>query len=206
MTISVLFFQLAFIFVPGFVWMKIHSRYGHKGEGTQFDVILNVFIFGLLSYAILYLIYWPFGRPLALFAFDPESKKLIQPEILPDVVAALAVAFFAGIVGLYVENNKLFTRFVQSIGATKTYGDEDVWEFVFNSPSPTAGYVHFRDFANRVTYAGYVRTFSETEKLRELVLADVIVYDFDGNAMYQVPSLYLARGRENIHIEFPAPA
>lgn len=66
--------------------------------------------------------------------------------------------------------------------------------------------MHFRDFANRVTYAGYVRTFSETEKLRELVLADVIVYDFDGNAMYQVPSLYLARGRENIHIEFPAPA
>jgi hypothetical protein len=38
--ITVLFFQLALIFVPGFVWMKIHSRYGFKGERAPFDLIL----------------------------------------------------------------------------------------------------------------------------------------------------------------------
>jgi hypothetical protein len=140
---------------------------------------------------------------LKLFALDTDSKKLIQPEIFPEILFALLIAVVGGVLSLYVENHKLFTRFVQAIGSTKRYGDEDVWDFVFNSPSPAAGYVHFRDFENRVTYAGYVQTFSETGRLRELVLADVIVYDFEGNKLYRVPSLSLARGLENIHIEFP---
>lgn len=58
------------------------------------------------------------------------------------------------------------------IKATKTYGDEDVWDFTFNSSDAAVEYVHFRDFANRIVYAGGVREFSETDKLRELVLRD----------------------------------
>jgi hypothetical protein len=48
-----------------------------------------------------------------------------------------------------------------------------------------------------------VETFSESGELRELLLRDVIVYDFEGTEMYKVPHLYLARDRINIHIEFP---
>ena len=108
-----------------------------------------------------------------------------------------------GVLTLYAENHKLFTRFVQLIGATKTYGDEDVWDFVFNSSSNAVSFVHFRDFDQRVTYAGYVEVFSESGHLRELVLRDVAVYDFDGNEMYKVPRIYLAKKQENVHIEFP---
>jgi ABC-type Fe3+-siderophore transport system permease subunit len=57
-SVSSLFFDLALLFIPGFIWMKIHARYGPKIERTQFDLFLNAFIFGVLSYAILYLIYW----------------------------------------------------------------------------------------------------------------------------------------------------
>jgi hypothetical protein len=32
---------------------------------------------------------------------------------------------------------------------------------------------------------------------------DVYVYDFEGAEMYRMPRIYLARARENIHIEFP---
>jgi len=56
LSVSTLFFELALIFIPGFIWMKIHSRYGFKGEKTQFDLILNAFIFGVLSYTVLYFI------------------------------------------------------------------------------------------------------------------------------------------------------
>jgi hypothetical protein len=182
--------------------MKIHSRYGFKGEKTQFDLILNAFIFGVLSYAFLYVVYRYKGWSLKLFELESDSKKLIQPEIFPEIIAAVMIAI-GGVLSLYVENHKLFTRFVQKIGATKTYGDEDVWDFVFNSSSPAASFAHFRDFEQRVTYAGFVEIFSESGQLREIVLRDVIVYDFDQTEMYRVPRLYLARGRENIHIEFP---
>lgn len=203
LNVSSLFFELALIFIPGFIWMKIHGRYGIKGEKAQFDLILNAFIFGVLSYALLYIIYRYKGWSLRLFEIETENKKLIQPEIFPEIIAAAAIAIAGGVLSLYIENYKLFTRFVQKIGATKTYGDEDVWDFVFNSPSKAVNFVHFRDFEQRVTYAGFVETFSESEQLREIVLSEVAVYDFDGTEMYRVPRLYLARERENIHIEFP---
>lgn len=203
LNVSSLFFELALIFIPGFIWMKIHSRYGVKGEKAQFDLILNAFIFGVLSYAFLYVIYRFMGWSLKLFELESESKKLIQPEIFPEIIAAAAIAIVGGVLSLYIENYKLFTRFVQKIGATKTYGDEDVWDFVFNSPSSAVNFVHFRDFEQRVTYAGIVETFSESGQLREIVLGEVAVYDFDGTEMYRVPRLYLAKDRENIHIEFP---
>jgi hypothetical protein len=203
LTVSTLFFELAIIFIPGILWMKIHSRYGFKGDRTQFDLILNAFIFGVVSYAMLYVIYQIIGRPLKIFDLDSDNKKLLQPEIFPEILAAIIISVVGAVLTLYFENHKLFTRFVQKIGATKTYGDEDIWDFMFNSSSPDVDFVHFRDFEQRVTYAGIVEVFSESEKLREIVLRDVVVYDFEGMEMYRVPRLYLARARENIHIEFP---
>ncbi|HLX17638.1 MAG TPA: DUF6338 family protein [Bradyrhizobium sp.] len=203
LSVSTLFFELALIFIPGFIWMKIHSRYGFKGEKTQFDLILNAFIFGVVSYTVLYLIYRLNGWPLKLFDLDVDSKRLLQPELFPEILFAVAISIVGGVLTLYFENHKLFTRFVQTIGATKTYGDEDVWDFVFNSSSSAVNFVHFRDFDQRVTYAGFVEVFSESGQLREIVLQDVIVYDFEQTEMYRVPRLYLARARENIHIEFP---
>jgi Family of unknown function (DUF6338) len=203
LSVSTLFFELALIFIPGFVWMKIHSRYGFKGEKTQFDLILNAFIFGVLSYTVLYLVYRYKGWPLRLFELDVDNKRLLQPELFPEILFAVAISIVCGVLSLYFENHKLFTRFVQTIGATKTYGDEDVWDFVFNSSSSAVNFVHLRDFEQRVTYAGFVEVFSESGQLREIVLRDVIVYDFEQTEMYRVPRLYLAREREGIHIEFP---
>jgi hypothetical protein len=203
LNVSAFFFELALIFIPGFIWMKIHTRYGSKGERTQFDLILNVFIFGVISYGLLYIIYRWNGWNLRIFELESDSRKLLQPEIFPEILAALSIAVVGGIVTLYAENYKLLTRFVQLIRATKTFGDEDVWDFVFNSSSPSVNWVNLRDFDQRVTYAGWVELFSESGQLRELVLREVEVYDFDGNKMYEVPRLYLARERDNIHIEFP---
>ncbi len=85
LTVSTLFFELALIFIPDFLWMKIHSRYGFKGEKTQFDLILDVFIFGVLSYAVLYILYRVMGWQLKIFDLDSDNKRLLQPEIFPEI-------------------------------------------------------------------------------------------------------------------------
>ncbi len=203
LNVSTLFFELALIFIPGFIWMKIHSRYGFRGAKTPFDLILNAFIFGVLSYGLLYVAYRYNGRALEIFDLDSDSRKLIQPEIFPEILAAVVISVLGGVLSLYIENHKLFTRFVQTIGATKTYDDEDVWDFLFNSSSRAAMFVHFRDFEQEVTYAGFVELFSESGPLREMILRDVTVYDFEQTEMYRLRWLYLAKAPENIHIEFP---
>lgn len=204
LNVSSLFFEIALLLLPGFVWMKIHTKYGAKGEVTQFDMILNAFLFGVIAYAVLYIIYWKFDIPMHVVALDVDNKKLFQQALFVDIFAATGIAIVLAILHLYGENYKLFTRFVQAIRATKTFGDEDVWDFVFNSSSVSSvDYLHFRDFDNRVVYAGYLNIFSKSGQLRELVLRDVIVYDFDGEEMYKVAHMYLARERDTIHIEFP---
>ena len=203
LNVSSLFVELALIFLPGFVWLKIYMRFGAKGETPQFDMILNSFLFGVTSYLILYGIYTYRGATLAILALDTNSTKIIDPKIFKEILYAIGVAIIASILTLYAENYKVFTWFVQTIGATKRFGDEDVWDFVFNSSSKSVNYVFVRDFEQRVVYAGYVDLFSETGQLRELVLSTVTVYDFESVEMYQMPRVYLARERERIHIEFP---
>jgi hypothetical protein len=105
--------------------------------------------------------------------------------------------------GYFLFSAHHLTQFLQRIGATKRYGDEDVWDLTFNSGKAEVEYVHVREFDKKLTYAGWVEAFSETEKLRELRLRDVIVYDFEGNILFETPRVYLARRMDNIDIEFP---
>ena len=97
----------------------------------------------------------------------------------------------------------MLTRFLQSIRATKKYGDEDVWDYTFNSELTAVQYVHVRDLEHEFVFAGWVNAFSETEKTRELLLRDVVVSNFDGKELYTVPHLYLSRPVDDVLIEFP---
>jgi hypothetical protein len=137
-----------------------------------------------------------------VFQFKKDVEFLDGPAIKLIFYASL-VSVICALVSLYANNYKLLTQLLQRIGATRRYGDEDVWDFTFNSGKPEVEYVHVRDFDKKITYAGWVEAFSETEKLRELRLRDVIVYDFEGDTLYETPRVYLARKMDNIDIEFP---
>jgi hypothetical protein len=204
MEISLLALQIAIIFLPGIIWARLDATYGMKTKPSDTEFLLRAFVFGLVSYAVLFVCFTLIGRPFTIVDLTPSDQTaLVTPATAVEVLCAIACSVILSILWLYTTNYKLLTRLLQAIGATKTYGDEDVWDFTFNSQKAAVEYVHFRDFTNRIVYSGWVNTFSETEKLRELVLSNAQVYDFDGNLMFEVPSLYLARKPDNIHIEFP---
>ncbi len=158
----------------------------------------------MTSYAATFVIYAALGWPFSLADLSgAASTGKFTPSILKEVASALGVGLMLAIVWLYSANYKWVSRLLQSIGATKTDVDEDVWDFAFNSPGETTEYVNFRDFDNRIIYSGVVKRSSATANLRELVLRNVEIYDFDGNKLLDTPLLYLARKPENSHLEFP---
>jgi hypothetical protein len=204
MEINLVILQFAIIFLPGLIWAGLDSRYARKSKPSEFEYILRAFLFGMTSYAVTFVIYATFGWPFNLADLSGAAATgKFTPPIFKEVVSALVVGLVLAVLWLYASNYKWVTRFLQNIGATKTYGDEDVWDFTFNSSVAAVEYVHFRDFANNIVYAGWVKEFSETEKLRELVLRDAQIFDFDGNKLFDTPLIYLARDPENLHIEFP---
>jgi hypothetical protein len=204
MKIDTLILQLAILLLPGLIWARLDARYALKTKPSEVEFFLRAFLFGVASYVATFLVFSALGWPFTIVNLaEVGTQAVVTGAIFKEVLWATGIGLILAVLWIYAATYKLLTRFLQSIRATKTYGDEDVWDFTLNSAIPAVEYVHFRDFDHNLVFAGWVKEYSETDKLRELVLRDVQVFDFDGNRLYETPLLYLARPPENIHIEFP---
>lgn len=203
MKLDAFIFQIILLFLPGVVWARLDVSWGRRLKPSDIEFFILSFLYGITSYVITYGIYSAFGAQFELINMDKPT--LFTGGVVKEVLAATVVSFVCGIAWMYASTYKLMARLLQRMKATKRFGDEDVWDFTFNSSSEAVKFIHWRDFEQKLVYAGYVNTFSESGDVREIVMRDVTVYDFEGNKQYDVPLLYLARKSENIHIEFPTP-
>ena len=195
--------QLALVFLPGLIWAQIDASYAAKVNQGQVKFILKVFLFGLFTHLISFVGYRLVGKEFSGLDIDATNRTLLLLDSFVDEIAiSTLLSLVLAVVWLYLANYKIPVRALNWIRATNRFGDEDVWDFTFSSSQPDVQYVHVRDLDKGIIYGGWVRAFSETGELRELLLRDAIVYDFQKREI-QVPLLYLARDRHNIHIEFP---
>ncbi|MGC8531667.1 MAG: DUF6338 family protein [Acidiphilium sp.] len=202
--LNLLLVQLAVIFLPGIIWERLDARFAAKIKPSTWESLVRTLSFGLVVYTVEFMIYSAFNLHFTTADLtNAKAENVITKPVIFEIVGALPLSLGLATVWLYAARHKWISRFLQKIGATKKFGDEDVWDYTFNSSIPDVEYVHVRDFANGYLYAGWVNIFSETDRLRELVLLNVIVYDLNGVEQYQVPRLYIARPQENMHIEFP---
>jgi hypothetical protein len=201
---DLLLIQLAAVLLPGILWARIDLRFASKSKPIDAELGLLIVVYGLFSYSATFVVYAALGHPFQLIDLAAsEGQAVLSAAVADEIIFATLIGVLLAIIWVYAVNYKLLTRILQGIGATKKYGDEDVWDFTFNSSDPAVEYVHVRDFENRIVYAGWVSTFSESGKQRELVLRDVQVFDFEGNQLFETPRLYLSRPPDNLHIEFP---
>ena len=205
MKLDLLIVQIAIIFLPGLIWARLDVRYAQKAKPTDIEFVIRAFLFGITSSAVVFSLYSFAGWPVHLLSdfTGAQDKLVVSRDIAAEIAVATATGLLLSILWIYASTYKWLTRFLKFIKATKADGDEDVWGFTFNSGRLGNDYVHFRDFESKTVSAGWVTSFSEVGGLRELVLEDVEVFDFDGNKLYDTPMLYLARSPEKIHIEFP---
>lgn len=204
--------QIAIVFLPGIIWATIDARFGRGVRPTEFYLVLRAFLFGLVAHGITFLIYgvlnWPYELPQITEATKPvwgdSPQPIFEARLVHEILMAIGVASILAIGWLYLSNYKIIVRGLQAIRATRRYGDEDVWDYTFNSRDASVEYVHVRDFANELTYAGWVDVYSDSGTQRELTLRDVQVFDFEGIMKYETPRMYLAMKSEDIHIEFPS--
>ena len=199
---NTLVLQIAILFLPGIIWERIHATYVLKDKPEQFDIIRRAFVFGMLSYLLLFCGYGAFHQRFYLVALESDHIAF-SFKIAREILYATLVAFFASLAHVAFDSWKVFSFVIRKLKLTKRYGTEDVWDYVFSSRDHRLGYVNVRDFDKQIIYTGYVEIFSESEKLRELVLTSAIVYAFDGTELFKSPVVYIARDKDNIDIDFP---
>ncbi len=208
MRISELFIRVVILVLPGLIGSLFYRKLRGGRQQKDWRDLAEISLFALSSYAvcgaILEFVYWGQDRPLiALQALLDASVPIRWLEIL----AASVVSVVLSILVSYTHRYKLINRFGRSISATKRYGDEDVWEYLFNSPN-FGNWVFIRDHKVDLVYYGWVESYSESGEERELLLTLVEVYsnDEETNApLYRVATMYMSRNADDVTIEIPSP-
>ena len=174
-------------FLPGIIWNLIAIKYNHSRYRSPSDTmfIIQSIVLSGFTYSIIYLIIYLFHLNL--------TNTLI-------VFCSIPLAFILSLGDLALGRSKLVPKFLKFLRLTDRYGNEDVWEHLLNKQIQE--YVDIRDLENKFIYSGRVRLFSDSEKIRELYLTEVIVYDLEGNEIYNVPQMYISRPSETVIMEF----
>lgn len=204
MDISVFAFRLLLLFFPGIICCYIIDTFTVHQERTQFEFIINSFLFGLISYILYWVLIilchklnWIVNSDFVfLKALNDTNHNISYREIL-------YVSFLSAVVGIFItaiHTYKLHFRLIQKLKITRKFGELDVWGYLMNSSDTE--WVTVRDIANNLMYDGWVQAFSDNSKEAELLLGDVVVYKNDtGEKLYDVDSQYLSLDRNNISIE-----
>jgi len=195
--------QIAIIFVPGIIWARIDAYYASRRSPDQFNFLINSLIFGLISYSVLFAVYWCLGQEFSLLGLG-GGTGVANTSFFDEILFSVPVSLVGATVWCYATRYRFLMNFLNVIGASKAFGDEDVWEFTFNSDDKESRYANVRDRKHGLVHSGFVYSFSGTDKKRELVLVRAITYDdVTGDELYRSPRLYLEWQDGWLAIEFP---
>jgi len=112
--------QLAVIALPGIIWARLVIRFAAKEAASELDFLISVFVYGLASYAVTFVLYLWLREPFPLIDFEhAEDKSVLTADVAGLILRATLVGLALGLIWVYVSNHKLLTRFLQLIRATK---------------------------------------------------------------------------------------
>ena len=200
MRIDIFIIQIAVTLLPGLIWAQLVATYAMKERPPISEFLIRSFIFGALTYSTVYLGYTVLGYEFSI----PQvyESQLLQVDLVDEILWSSLTALIFSLAWNYCSSHKWMIRALNWAGMTRTHGSEDIWNLTFSFFGDSVEYVHLRDFEKGITYAGWVRGYSETGEIRELLLSEAQVWDEDGTK-HEVPVLYISRPVSDLHVEFP---
>ena len=135
---------LILIFIPGIVCYGIVASLAPKKERENLAVALQMFLYGIVSYMILYLLQRVFPE-LAQY-IHINSIKLLDPSKISDTpidpIAIMAATVIGVLLGLLVTLNleyNILMKICRKCRITRRFGDNDTWDLIQNLKTLTIG-------------------------------------------------------------------
>lgn len=193
---------VAVILFPGLIATVVTDKVAvHTRRWDSFKYSIYSFIFGVTCYVVVQMLSWtmaylpmrlqflPFIGTLDVWTSVTNGRLNIRlSEVFTATLLSVPVAFL----GVCAINHKWFHKLAQKLRVSQKYGDENLYSYFLNANE--IDWIYVRDFERKLTYQGRVVSFSENEKVQELVLSDVTVYAYeDSTEYYSVPNIYLCR-------------
>jgi len=157
-------------------------------------------LLGMLSYLALQVVcfYVDFLGYEKLKTFELLSTDTSIPY--KEVFGASIFGIFIAYLFTFIDSYNIVNNIAIKIRASKKINDENLFSIFLGDKN--VSWIYIRDIKNKLTYRGWVYSFSENEDGKEIVLNDVTVYNYpQAVKLYDLPSIYLNFGKENIIIE-----
>ena len=209
--------KILFLLIPGIIALGIIKSVGPKRPRSDFESGLQIFTYGVVSYAIA-----GFIEGLYNWKFLPHTGKgfwetvgtnsfglaTLNPELglgAGQVVFTTGVAIVIGVLVAKLQTHSIPHRILRRFNLTQRTNEVDIWQLTLNSPD-IDNWVTVRHHENNKIYQGWVRGYSDGGDERELLLVDVNVFaQSEGNdelvAVDRIPVLYLGLDRKNAVLE-----
>jgi len=194
MPIDSFLIKILIVLFPGIIGFYIFHTFRATKANSIWEGSLEIFCFSFSSYllkSILSNIYHL--HKISINEINPKNINaiLFNSNISwSELFWVSLISIFIGIIVSIVYNYKLVNRIGNFLCITNKYGDEDVWEYMFNSPN--IEWIFIRDYEKELTYFGYVKNFSDSKKDREILLTNVTVYTFKNSKLIDtIPAVYL---------------
>jgi len=201
MDLSEFAFKLLILFLPGIICSYIVDAFTNHKERTQFQFIVNSFVYGLMAYGIFAMISScrcdvNLGEVNFLKCLQNKDQEVSFKEIFFVCICSIFLASAL----TFMHTHKLHFRLFRKLKITRKFGELDVWGYLMNSEE--VSWVTVRDIENNLMYDGWIQAFSDNSTEAEVLLGDVKVYKNDtGDFLYDVSSQYLSLDKSKFLIE-----
>lgn len=200
---SELTLKLIIILIPGAIATLIYGRMILHKEWSNFRFVLYSILFGVFSYLtiqtfieLINLCKADYLTDLTIWDNLASANKIPYSEVILASIISVILALLMSV----IENKKIINRFGQIVKITNKYGEENLFSRFLNSPE--IEYVYLRVPETKLTYHGWVKSFSETDNVSEIRLGDVAVYTYpESELLYEIDEIYLSFQKHNIIIE-----
>jgi len=201
--------SLIVIFVPGIIAAVISDKITVHSKWNSFKFSLYALVLGLISYTFLQIIFYAIDI-IKSFSFNVSSWSHLavwnravsdafmipHKEVVLATLLSIPVAFFAS----FLINYKVFNKLANKFNISSKFGDENLYSYYLNTDE--MDWVYVRDIENNLTYQGRVNSYSENDRMQELVLYEVTVFRYEDSAqLYSIPAVYLTKENGKFIIE-----
>ena len=209
MEVSDLTIRLIILIIPGIVATLIVDTLTIHREWSPFRFSIYSVVLGVASYlfyqSFLYL--WELLTLLCPRAPTPPSltfwSSLFDNKIpisINEVVVTCLCSIVLGLLVTLITHRQYLYRIAGKLKASDVYGEQELFTQFIRADD--VQWVWVRCKTTGLTYAGYIKHFAENEKLQEIELRDVTVYNSkDSTELYSLSKIYLASPPGDFTIE-----
>ena len=209
MQISDLTIRLIILIVPGIIATLIVDTLTIHREWSPFRFSIYSVLLGVTSYLFdqVFLSLWGLLTPLCQYIPTPPSLTFWSslfntktPISINEVIVTCLCSLVLGLLVTSITHHQYLYKIAKKLKVSDVYGEQELFTQFIRAKD--VEWVWVRCKTTGLTYKGYITSFAENEKLQEIELGDVTVYNSeDSNKLYELSKIYLASSPGDFIIE-----